>query len=202
MPKVQYTGVEDLGLADVEDLGLVTFVSADLNFLSIEFDLLQYLQVPICGQYVSPEGYSAEANDNDDGNANADGCPADGLYDFNITYFLPQEETKASWLATGWKGEGEVSFYAGANNADSLMGSCQLHFATAVSPANSESFLAKVPIPSSFVTAAVIFAFVCFLILTCLYRMVRDIASGKKKEKTKQLDEESCAATEFVSMQE
>lgn len=200
---MQYNGVADLGLADVDDLGLVAFMSADLNFLSLEFDLLQYLQIPICGRYIYPEGYDVEVNGNDDGNANADnGCPRDGIYDFNVTYFLPEEEAKESWLATGWDGEGEILIYSAANDADSLMGSCQLHFGTAVSPVSSESLLANVPIPSSFVTAAVIFAFVCFLILTCLYRMARDIASGKKKEKRKQLDEESSAATEFVSMED
>ena len=203
LPAVQYNGVEDLGLADVEDLGLVAFMSADLNFLSLEFDLLQYLQIPICGRYISPEGDSAAANGNDEGNANGDdGCPGDGVYEFNVPYFLPEDDTKESWLATGWDGEGEILIYSAANDADSLMGSCQLRFGTAVSSASDESVMSKVPIPSSFVTAAVIFAFVCFLVLTCLYRMVRDIASGKKKEKKKQLDEESSAATEFVSMQD
>ena len=199
---MQYTAVEDLGLVDG-----YAFVSADLNFLSLEFDLLQYLQVPICGKYVFPDGYDVEANEgeaNDEGNdANVEnGCPGDGVYDFNLPYVLPEEETKASWLATGWNGRGEVSFYSEANNPDSLMGSCLLNFGTAVTPSSEESLLGKLPIPSAMVTAAVIFAFVCFLILTCLYRMMRDIASGKKKKENKLLDEESCGDTAFVSMKD
>ena len=82
------------------------------------------------------------------------------------------------------------------------MGSCLLNFGTAVTPSSEESLLGKLPIPSAMVTAAVIFAFVCFLILTCLYRMMRDIASGKKKKENKLLDEESCGDTAFVSMKD
>lgn len=202
---MQYTGVEDLGLQDG-----FAFVSADLEFLSLDYDLLQYLQVPICGQYVLPEGYDAdaaaaeEANDGDDANANDDnGCPENGAYTINLPYVLPDPQTKASWLATGWKGTGQVSFYSEANNADSLMGSCQLYFATDVTKLTEDTLLAKIPIPSAKVTFFIVAAFVSFLLLTCFYRMFIDIASGKKKKEQKRLDEESCAPTsDFVSMKD
>jgi len=194
-------------------------VSAELSFLSIKFDLLQYLQVPMCGRYVGPEGYDFEAAneaaaENDDANNNNNnnqdnGCPADGVYDFHVPYFLPDEESRAAWLATGFNGKGEISFYSQANNVDSLMGSCHLYFATTNSPIEENSPLpGKIPIPSALVTAGALAAFLGLLLLSCMYRMGRDAANGKKKNAKKRLDEESCAATagasttDFVTMKE
>lgn len=161
---VQFTGVDEEGLVDG-----YAFVSADLQLVGLEYQLLQYLQVPICGIYMAVDEDREEE------------CPADGVYEFNVPYVLPEEESKATWLATGWQGTTEILVYAEANNADSLMGSCRLNFATAVTAAEGNSIMSKVPVPSAMVTALVILAFAALLIMSCFYRMIQDFVNGKKK---------------------
>ena len=138
--------------------------------------LTSMAEVPICGKYVATE----DANDDVE-------CPADGSYTFNLQYVLPEEETKAVWLATGWEGVGEISMYSEANNVDSLIGECTLKFATSVTPPTSNSIFSKVPIPTAMVSMLVLLAFAGFLVLSCVYQLLRDMATGKKKKKGKGL---------------
>ena len=195
--RLRYNQIENIGL----DEGYV-FVSADLSFLSLDYDLMQYLQVPICGDYLT-----AEANDDNDDDGNQQECPADGIYNFQMPYVLPSEENKASWIATGWNGKGEIFVYSEANNQDSLIGHCQLYFSTAVSNSGN-SFASKFPVPSAMITTIVVLAFVSILVLSCLYRMIRDIAFSKKKKKTKknklvdQTDEETFVGAHFTQMKD
>lgn len=166
---MQFSGVDEIGLVDE-----YAFISANVRFNSLEFDLLQYLQVPICGEYITEE----ENAQNE--------CPADGTYDFYLPYVIPDhEESQATWLVTGWSGQGEISFFSEANNIYSLIGTCQLHFSTAATQNTGHPILSKVPIPSALVTSAVLVAFVAFLALTCVCRTVRDYTTGKKKNRSK-----------------
>ena len=126
----------------------------------------------MCGDYITSE--------TDD---NQDECPADGVYDFAMPYVLPSEETSSSWIATGWSGTGDIFVYSEANNPDSMIGHCQLIFSTSVTPSTGDSVLSKFPVPSAMITSFVLLAFVSFLVLSCIYRTVRDINSKKYKEK-------------------
>ena len=164
------------------------FVSASLKFTTLAFDMLQYLQVPICGEYITED----ENNENE--------CPGDGIYDFNIPYVLPNQETAATWLVSGWSGAGEVTFFSEANNIGSLIGSCKLRFTTAVTQSTTNPVLSKVPFPSALITAIVLVAFVAFLVLTCLFRMCRDYAMGKKTKKAIRGDDDTHAGTAFTAM--
>ena len=189
--RLQYQGVEDLGLVDG-----YAFASADMDFVGVHIDILDYLQVPMCGSYVFKNGY-------DDNNGIE--CPGDGIYNFDFTYLLPAEHNKAMWLATGWDGQADVEFYSQANNPESLIGSCLLSFKTAVTPSTGTSAMEKVPLPSAMITALVILGFALLLILSCLYRMVRDCTTGKKKtlsEMLKEEDAKTATGTSFVQMQD
>lgn len=165
------------------------FVSANLQFLSLSYQLLQYLQVPICGQYVF------ETEDGEE-------CPNDGTYEFYFPYVLPEEETKLSWLASGWKGVSEVSFFSEANNAESLIGSCELHFSTAVTTNDDNSMLARFPVPTAMITILTLLAFASLLVLSCIYRLIRDVATGKKAKMQKGLldDDGTDSSSDFARM--
>ncbi|CAB9512722.1 expressed unknown protein [Seminavis robusta] len=195
---LQYRGIEDTGLVDG-----YAFASASMMFVGVLIDMLQYLQVPICGDYIST-GYG------DDDRGEEVECPEDGTYNFFLQYPLPDETSKAVWVATGWDAHAEISFYSEANNPESLIGVCELTFITAVTAGQGSSPLEKIPIPSAMVTAMVILAFAGFLIITCFYRMIRDCCCGKKKktsDKLKELEEattiaEAKSTTEFTKMKD
>jgi hypothetical protein len=170
------------------------FASAQLEFVGVTMDLLEYFQVPICGSYVFKNGY-------DDNNGVE--CPGDGIYNFDFLYPLPAEHNKAMWMATGWEGKGEIKFYSQANTPESLMGSCQLSLKTAVTAGTGNSAVSKIPIPSAMITAFVIAGFAAFLILSCVYRMARDFTMGKKKtlsEMLKEEDAKTVSESSFVQM--
>lgn len=180
--KVRFVGVDEIGLMDG-----FAFVSANLQFLSLEYQLLQYLQVPICGLYVLEDENGA--------------CPDDGVYEFYMPFVLPEEE-RHSWLASGWEGASDVSFYSEANNVESLIGSCQLHFATAVTPSEN-TLLAKLPVPTAKVTLLSVLAFTALLVLSCVYQLVRDIAFGKKNKKNHEAssdDDNTLLSTDFTRL--
>ena len=182
---MNFVGVDEIGLVDG-----FAFVSAGLQLLSLEYELLEYLQVPICGLYV----FEDETNDGE--------CPDDGKYEFYMPYVLPDEQTKLSWLATGWDGVSEISFYSEANNIDSLIGHCKLHFATSVTPSDN-SILAKLPIPTAKVTMIVILAFSGLMLLSCIYQLIRDLAMRKKKKNDHKgllEDDSTQGSTEFTRM--
>jgi hypothetical protein len=170
------------------------FASAKLIFVGVQIDLLEYLQVPMCGSYIFKNGY--------DDNNGVD-CPGDGVYNFDVAYPLPAEHNKAMWMATGWEGQGEIKFFSQANTPESLMGSCLLNFKTGVTASSGNSAVSKIPIPSAMITALVILAFAAFLILSCAYRMIRDFTMGKKKtlsEMLKEEDAKTVSDTSFVRM--
>lgn len=182
---MHFQGLNEIGLMDD-----YAFVSADLQLLSLDYQLLQYLQVPICGIYVI-----------DDQN-NDTACPDDGVYEFYLPYVLPAEESNLSWLASGWEGTSDISFYSEANNVESLIGSCQLHFATAVTQ-NEKGILAELPIPTAMVTMLVVVAFAAFMLLSCIYQMVRDLAVGKKDKKNRKAsaeDDSIYPSTDFTRL--
>jgi hypothetical protein len=183
--QVKFLGVDESGLVDG-----FAFVSANLELRSLEYELLQYLQVPICGQYLFDE-------ENNDGE-----CPNDGVYEFSLPYVFPDEESKLSWLASGWEGTSEIAFYSEANNIHSVIGCCKLHFTTAVTPLpNEHGFAAKIPVPSAKVTVLAVIAFASLLVLSCLYRLIRDVVLGKKKRQKGLLDEdESYSSEDFTKM--
>lgn len=188
---VHYNNTEEIGLEDG-----YAFLSSDLSFLSLDYTLFNFLQVPICGNYITPE-------DDDQ-----DECPADGVYNFKIPYVLPSKENQASWVATGWNGKGKILIYAEANNLDSVIGQCQLYFSTAVSASTDGSVFSKFPVPSAMITSTVILAFVSFIVLAFMYRTIRDMALKrrhirKQKKKGRVADEDTtCKDAPFTMMED
>lgn len=241
---MSYSGVDNVGLVDN-----YAFISADLQLLTLNYELLQFLQTPICGSYITVEsnGYNNFQNQNDDlneqnerlldqdgqdeddqnndgNNENDDGqdddgqnddgngqnddaeenvnddaveCPADGVYEFQIPYALPTEESDYTWLATGWHGLGKVAIYSEANNYNSLIGFCELKFATLVTPVDAPSpILSNMPIPSAkMVSIGVLVLFGC-MILACACKMT----CGRSKKEYNNDDNNSKFMTSFAAM--
>ena len=165
MNTVLYNGVGSAGLD-----GSTAYLTANLEFVSLEYLLAKNQQVDLCDEsWVTPiENYGQDANDAADGggrrrlddgandanqNAAADCDLADGYYAFSLQYTLPDYQDSMSWLATGWKGTGYVKMYSDDTGMDeSLIGSCKFKFDTMVTQNNAGGM----KIPTAAMTLAIL----------------------------------------------
>jgi hypothetical protein len=151
--------------------GESVYLSAELSLFSIDFSLVNKVNVPLCYDGEDEAAGDEEAADEE---AAGDGgrrleeyeCPNDGSYAFSVQYVLPTagKET-TSWLASGWTGTGVVQMYAQAND-QMLIGECILTLSTFVTKEDTSSLLST---PSAAATAGIILAVVLAAILMCFY---------------------------------
>lgn len=192
---MHYNNVENSGIENG-----MAYLSAELSLFSIDFDLVNMQQVPLCydpnannqegqDQAEGADYYdAAEAGDQADYNDAAQGdyndanggrmlqdgyedfdyenCPGDGSYSFSVEYVLPSAgRESASWLASGWTGEGLIEMFA-QRNENMKIGSCVLKLNTFVSPDDSDSLINP---PSAAATAGIILAVLAAVFLMCFY---------------------------------
>jgi hypothetical protein len=129
-------------------------MTADLELLTLQYNLFEMLQVPLCSDYLT-----ADAD-------NQNQCPGSGSYDFSITYKLPsagQEST--SWLASGWAGSGIVRIYA-EQDTSMLIGQCTFTMKTYVTPSASSSLPYT---PTAAETVGIVLGALAVVALACLW---------------------------------
>jgi hypothetical protein len=130
-------------------------LTADLSLWSLQFNLVDMMQVPLCDATMV-----ANANNQND-------CPGDGSMDYSITYKLPNAGSEAtSWLASGWQGSGLVQMYAQQDESMKI-GECVLELKTYVTQKSTEKNL--IGTPSAAVTAGIVVAVAAVLSLLFLY---------------------------------
>ena len=115
---VQYSGLYTY----VSNQNNTGYASADLNLLSVEYNLFNFLPFNFCGDWVSSGRYNDGA------------CPSDGQYTFSVPYTLPWDDGDiTTWFATGWQGNSNLIIYSSpAEDNSTLLASCTLHWKTYV----------------------------------------------------------------------
>jgi hypothetical protein len=116
---------------DLELSGLVNntgYASANLNLMTLEYDLFQLMPFHFCDDWVKRSQY------------NYNTCPEDGKYHFEVPYTLPLDFDAKTWFATGWKGESYLQIHAGRNESSPLLAQCKLTFQTHVTQSNEEGW--------------------------------------------------------------
>lgn len=147
-PAVHYQGVENYGVEDN-----VAYLSADLYLMGISFNLCEMREISMCDDTMVAD----EANEND--------CPGDGSFEYGITYRLPSAGPEvASWLATGWKGNGILQMFA-AQDESMMIGNCELDLKTFVTQ-QGETLIGA---PSAAVSAGIALGALATLSLLCCY---------------------------------
>jgi hypothetical protein len=146
---VIYNGTQYAGLQND-----IAYATADLTFLTLNYDLFDNFPLDICSQtYI-------EANA-----SNTDACPGDGTYYFKLQYELPSTDNTKSWFASGWKGSGEITFYSEQTSSSSKVADCKLLLGTSVSAAQDSNFRA----PSAAITSLVVILLAVLVALLSLY---------------------------------
>ena len=142
-------------------------MSAHLKLWTLDFNLLDMYQVPLCDENMVAD------------ESNANECPGDGAQSFSVSYKLPSAGSEpASWLASGWRGSGVVRMYAEPSE-DMMIGECTLALRTHVTQKNKSSLLGT---PSASVTAWMALAAAILLAaLSCYCFCCRGKRRGKKK---------------------
>lgn len=144
-----YNGVENSGIQDN-----TAYISANMDFFVTSYDLFDMREVLLCDSI-----YQEEGNQYD--------CPGDGAYDFSMTYALPDSASGVmSWLATGWSGEADVTFYAEQDVAGMVIGHCTLNLQTYVTPDEEKGLMQT---PSAAATAGIVLALVVLSLFCCAY---------------------------------
>lgn len=109
--ELSYSGLENTGMQDG-----IAYLSSTISLVSLDFTLFDFMEVQMC---------HADYMLADENNANGD-CPADGTYTFSVSYKLPSSgDDAASWLASGWRGQGLIELYA-AQDDTMLVGKCEM----------------------------------------------------------------------------
>jgi len=141
----------------VENSGVennVAYMSAELKLWTIDFNLLDMMQVPLCDDSM----VSDENNAND--------CPGDGSYDYSVTYKLPSAGSEpTSWLASGWEGSGLVQMFAEPNE-DMMIGDCVLVLRTYVTKKDQSSLIST---PSAAQTAGIVLGSIALFALLMVW---------------------------------
>lgn len=134
----------------------VAYLTSDLSFWTLDFNLFDMMEVPLCHE-------NMVAND-----GNAADCPGAGSHDFQVTYKLPSSGSEStSWLASGWHGSGDMAMYAEPNE-NMMIGHCTLDLQTYVtaSSADEKSLLGT---PSAAVAFGIALGGLVALSLLCVY---------------------------------
>jgi hypothetical protein len=162
---VFYTGLEDSGVVDN-----TAYATAELSLFTLNYNLFEDLAIPLCDDSMTAnEGYE---------------CPADGSYNYAVTYNLPSAGAESqSWLASGWQGTGQIQLFA-AESADTLIGDCTLSLSTFV----TEKSGSKLQTPSASVAfgtlAGVLVAALLLCVFCCCCRKKRNAAAAARKDPT------------------
>jgi hypothetical protein len=154
---VFYSGLEDSGVVDN-----TAYASSELSLFTLTYNLFDDLAIPLCDESMTAnEGYE---------------CPADGSYNYGITYTLPSAGKESqSWLASGWQGSGEIKLYA-AESATTLIGDCTLSLSTFVTQDSESSSKLKTP------AASVVAGTLAGLLVAGLLLCVACCCCGKKRK--------------------
>jgi hypothetical protein len=179
---VTYNGLAD---TDVVNNNNVAYVSVNLNYGNAQLkynDLISNAECPLC------DG-SLTATDGQD-------CPADGSYDYEVTYTLPAltENEFASWLATGWSGSAVV-LVTDSNDGDTI-GKCTLTFDSLVTASGANSSIQQAISGKSGVT--MVLALLALGMVGCCYCAFCRRNGGKQVDSTKV----SHGETEFTRMED
>lgn len=128
------------------------FASANLQLMTLEYDLFQFLPFNFCGDWVYDANY---------------GCPEDGIYHFQIPYELPEADGINAWFATGWQGVSYIKIYRAEEATSALLAHCKLHFNTYVTDSQESSNWYT--LPSAAQVTIVLFSILgaLFLIVLC-----------------------------------
>jgi len=147
----------------------VAYITADLNFVTWTFHLLDQFQIDLCNQ-------NLVASEN-----NAGECPGDGSYSFSMDYALPNSKDASTWLASGWGGSGTIAMYSTETvSADSLVGYCTLPMTTAVTSSASSNYNP----PSASTTTGLVIGAILLAALAGVYLVFRRRASSKRSATT------------------
>jgi len=146
---VNYNGVEDTGIEDN-----LAFITSDLSFWTLDFNLFDMLSVPLCDDTMT-------ADEN-----NANDCPGDGSYSYSVVYKLPNSGSdSASWLASGFEGSGFIRMYAEADES-MMIGECILNLQTFMTETEESGLLRT---PSAAAATGIALAVLAVVAMTCLY---------------------------------
>jgi hypothetical protein len=125
---VYYKGLENYGIENN-----VAYLSAGLSLWTLQFNLVDMLQVPLCDESLVA----------DSGNVNA--CPGDGAFKYEFEYALPTAGSpQTSWLASGWKGSGLIQMFAQQDESMKI-GECKLSLNTYVTQKSGRNSLIGTP---------------------------------------------------------
>jgi hypothetical protein len=97
----------------------VAYTTAELSLWTLSYNLFELMEIPFCDESMTAnEGYE---------------CPADGSYDFGISYTLPSAGKESqSWLASGWSGSGLIQIFSSKDSNATVIGECNLSLSTFV----------------------------------------------------------------------
>ena len=152
-----YEGVEDAGLHNA-----TAYATAELNLMTLQFELFNDLSVKFCGDWVSAQSGVS--------------CPADGSYHFEVPYTLPKSDSFTTWFATGWKGTAFISITndrsTTSNNSTGpvQLGYCELHFSTFTTESDASEWKT---LPSAMTVSLALVALVASMACCCCYLMCR-----------------------------
>jgi hypothetical protein len=158
---VFYTGVEDSGVVDN-----TAYATAELSLFTLNYNLFEDLAIPLCDDSMTAnEGYE---------------CPADGSYNYAVTYNLPSAGAESqSWLASGWQGTGQMQLFA-AENGTTMIGDCTLSLSTFVTEKSGN----KLQVPAASVAfgtlAGVLVASLLLCVFCCCCRKKRNATAASK----------------------
>lgn len=168
---VYYKGVADSGVENN-----VAYMTADLSLWTLDFNLLDMMQVPLCDETMVADG------------SNQNECPGDGAFNYEITYKLPSAGSKqTSWLASGWEGSGLIQMFA-EQDENMKIGECILTLKTYVSRSSTEKTLLGTP--SAAASVGIALAVAAVLALLCMYCYCCCKRKREKKTKIHALDTE------------
>jgi hypothetical protein len=151
---VQYSGLYD----HIFNRNNTGYASADLNLLSVEYNLFNFLPFNFCGDWVRGGQYNENA------------CPYDGQYLFSVPYTLPWDDGDiTTWFATGWQGNSNLIIYSAPSEDNStLLASCTLHWKTYVTRSESVDEGWKT-LPSAAQVAIIMASVLAFMCCCCFY---------------------------------
>ena len=176
---VHYVDMEENGLSNTTG-----YASADLQLMTLEYELFQLLPFNFCGDFIKRSAY------------NFNYCPQNGKYHFEVPYTLPQQhDDYATWFASGWAGTSYLSIHT-ARDADSpLLAHCKLEFKTFVTQSNESGWQT---LPSAAVVTLILAG-----IVACMFSMLCFMAcQPRKKHVTDDIYENEFRALEEESPQQ
>ena len=180
---VQYYDLEYSGL--VNNTG---YASADLQLMTLEYQLFQDLPFNFCGDFIKRSKY------------NFNNCPENGKYHFEVPYTLPpDQDPTSSWFATGWKGTSYLKIMSSLDETNTTMlAHCKLEFETSVTQSEQSGWST---LPSAAIATLVVASIVAcmFLVVCCLACQPRSkhVTDEVYENEFKALEEDLEAETDF-----